>query len=71
VADEIDNANVVRLVKDGDRWCALIGPDPQRGLMGTGLNPVSALVNLTVRCAKKRWPFDDSWKPGKTRLHDA
>lgn len=71
MADEIKNANVVRLVKDGNRWLALIGPDPQTGLMGSGVNPAGALVDLAVRCAIAHWPFDATWTPGKTDFHDA
>lgn len=71
MADEIQNANVIRITRDGDRWLAVIGPDPQRGLVGSGPNPASALLALVGRCIAFRWPFDETWQPGKTSLHDA
>ena len=63
MADEIPNANVIRLVKDGNRWCALIGPDPQQGLMGTGPDPLLALYMLISHPSISTWQFDDTWRP--------
>lgn len=71
MADEIPNANVVRLALDGNRWCAVIGPDAQSGVMACGLNPESAIVALAVACVRRGWQFDPTWRPGKTSLHDA
>jgi hypothetical protein len=70
MADVIDRANVARVFKDGDRWLALIGPDAQRGVIGSGINPVSALLALAARCALLGWTFDESWEPnpGPTSL---
>jgi hypothetical protein len=63
VADEILNANVIRVTKDGDKWCALIGPDPQRGVMGFGTTPVSALWRLLARLGEHGWCWDETWRP--------
>lgn len=63
MADEVCNANVVRITRDGDRWVALIGPDPQLGLMAHGPNPVSALLSLAIEAARLGWPFDPTWTP--------
>jgi len=71
MADEIKSANVVRLVFEGGEWIALIGPDLQSGLAGRGLSAAAALVDLAVQCSIAHWPFDWTWKPGKTALHDA
>lgn len=62
MADEIRNANVIRVQRDGPRWCALIGPDLQRGVAAFGRNPVSALWGLVYRLARCGWCFDDSWR---------
>lgn len=71
MADEVRNANVVRIGQDGNAWYALIGPDPQSGLMGTGASPEAALWNLCDRVLRLGWVFDPSWQPGKTTFHDA
>lgn len=62
---------MIRLVNDHGHWIAVIGPDAQVGLVGVAATPIQALINLAVKCARHRWPFDDSWTPGKTTLHDA
>jgi hypothetical protein len=63
MADEIPNANVIRLSKDGDRWAALIGPDPQRGLLGFGSHPHEATHNLLLKCYRLGWCWDETWAP--------
>lgn len=71
MADEIRNANVIRLSRDGDRWCALVGPDLQVGRAGFGITALSALLALTMDLARHGWPFDDTWREGKTDFHSA
>ena len=63
MADEIPNANVIRVMKDGPRWCALIGPDPQRGLVEFADTPQMAVWVLMVRAKASGWVFDETWKP--------
>lgn len=63
MADEIQDANVVRIARDGDRWLALIGPDPQQGLIGSGRTAAEALRDLAERCYLLGWCFDESWRP--------
>lgn len=70
MGDEIANANVIRVVQDNGYWIATIGPDPQIGLLGVATTPIQAMINLTVQCARQRWPFDPTWQPGKTHLHE-
>lgn len=36
----------VKLFKDGDQWCALIGPDPQAGVAGFGDTEAEAIRDL-------------------------
>lgn len=61
MADEIRNANVIRLTRDGDRWCALIGPDLATGVAGFGFGPIGALFELLLKLARRGWPFDETW----------
>ena len=63
MADEILHANIIRVTKDGPRWCALIGPDPQRGLVAFGSTPALALERLALECDIRGWVFDETWKP--------
>lgn len=63
MADEFRNQNVIRVVKDGPGWIATIGPDPQRGLNGTGETPALALWSLMLMITAGHWIFDESWRP--------
>jgi len=37
---------MINLHKDGNRWCALLGPDLQAGVSGWGCSPKDALDEL-------------------------
>lgn len=63
MADEIKYQNVVRVIRDGRRWHALIGPDPQLGLLGTGPSPRRALLDLSGRMVDSGWVLDESYRP--------
>lgn len=71
MADEVRNANVVRVFRDGARWCALIGPDLQSGLAWFSDTPETALVGLSLMLALGGWHFDETWREGKTGFHSA
>lgn len=62
MADEIAKANVIRVTREGRGWCALIGPDAQVGVVGTGPSAISALFNLVWQLAKNGWCWDASWR---------
>ena len=36
----------IRIFKDGDQWCALIGEDLENGIGGFGITPVKAIEDL-------------------------
>lgn len=61
-------ANLVRVHRDGPRWLALVGEDPQRGMLGAGPSPGAALAALAAKLVA--WGFDpaaaaESWhRPG-------
>lgn len=38
----------IKVRRDGDRWCALIGVDQMVGLAGFGTTPVEALLELVA-----------------------
>jgi hypothetical protein len=64
VADEIDNANVIRLTRDdAGLWTAAIGPDDGRGRTALGPKPIDALVNLALALQWCGWVFDPTWRP--------
>jgi hypothetical protein len=63
VADEIPDANVVRLWRDpkSGKWCGLLGPADGSGLLlmerdNTG--PNGLLVNLACAAQCADWPYD-------------
>jgi len=39
----------IRVSKDGDQWCALVGPDLQEGVAGFGRTPAEAVIELERR----------------------
>lgn len=39
---------IIKITKDGDQYCALMGEDLQAGIAGFGDDPVSALIELTT-----------------------
>ena len=62
MADEVPGSNTIRVTRDGSRWCALIGPDPQRGLAAFGDHPFQAVERLLRRCHLAGWVWDESWR---------
>lgn len=50
----MDNSatNVIRLVLDGDQWCALLGEDLQKGIAGFGQTPALAVAELAQAIAQ-------------------
>jgi hypothetical protein len=46
--NELKLGDMVRLTKDGNMWCALIGDDLQTGIAGFADNPIQALLELSV-----------------------
>ncbi len=48
----------VRVFKDGDMWCALIGADLQEGVAGFGHTPAHALSELgrVLATTQSPWP---------------
>jgi len=51
----------VKVFKDGDQWCALVGEDLQEGIAGFGPNPSLALLGLLFdfegdELPQDRWP---------------
>jgi hypothetical protein len=51
----------VRIFEDGDKWCALLGPDLQEGIGGFGATPTAALRDLARRMDAEGWELE---KPG-------
>lgn len=37
---------IIKVFRDGDRWCALSGENIQEGIMGSGISPAIALTDL-------------------------
>src|SRR4051812_32804569 len=75
VADEIQDANVIRIWRelddegkpfDPDRWVARVGPEGQ-GKQAPGANPIEAAIALVSLCHNERWPFDLGWQPDHVR----
>jgi hypothetical protein len=60
VADEIPDANVVRLWHDpvGGQWHGLLGPNDGRGLTASGGSASLTLLMLAGYAIQYRWPFD-------------
>ena len=38
----------IRIFKDGDQWCALIGEDLENGIGGFGITPMDAFKDLCI-----------------------
>jgi len=38
----------IKLYRDGDQWCALVGDNIQSGLVGFGDSPIAALSRLLL-----------------------
>ena len=47
----------VKVVRDGDSIIALIGPDLQSGIAGTGETTPEALRNFDDRIERTKWPL--------------
>jgi hypothetical protein len=61
MADEIKDANVVRLWRDpaSGKWCGLLGPDDGRGLLTSKhISPFVVLATLAHHSRMRGWPFD-------------
>lgn len=43
----------IRVFKDGNQWCALVGPDLMGGVAGFGPTPIDALLELAVELMDK------------------
>jgi len=41
----------IKVKKDGDQYCALVGENLQEGIAGFGVTPASALMNLMLQNA--------------------
>lgn len=63
IADEVEKANIIRFFRDGPDWCAVIGPDPRRGLMATADHPFEAVIALVRRMYNLGWLPDETWYP--------
>lgn len=48
----------IRISKDGNQWCALIGEDLQSGIAGFGDTPSAAVFNLTKTDGFSEWSND-------------
>lgn len=55
IYEESRFADNIQVSKDGDKWCALIGPDLQTGIAGFGDTPSEAVVALTKHEAFSEW----------------
>lgn len=62
MADEIRDANVIRVHHNGYRWYAEVGPKGL-GLVADGRTAAVALASLAVKCGSLGWCFDPTWKP--------
>ncbi len=71
MGDEIKNANVIRIVKDGNSWICWIGPDFATGISATARTPAAAVYALADRISWDGWVFDPSWRPREIGYHDA
>lgn len=49
----------VSIAKDGNQWCALLGPDLQKGVGGFGNTPSEALIDLGNALEKKTNGFQE------------
>lgn len=47
-AEEKMSEIIIKITKDGDQYCALMGENLQEGIAGFGDDPVSALMVLTT-----------------------
>jgi hypothetical protein len=64
------HSNEIRLFRDGDKWCALIGPNAAEGIMGWGFRPDSALHDLAALIGIGKWECDPDWHPhSESRSH--
>lgn len=45
----------IQVFKDGNQWCAMIGPNLQEGIAGFGDVPSEAVVRLTHHEAFSEW----------------
>lgn len=46
------------LALDGDKWCALYGPDIQVGVSGFGDSPADAMLDFDLQWEKKIKPWE-------------
>jgi hypothetical protein len=60
MADEIRDANVVRLWRDpaSGKWHGLLGPADGRGLVVEGRDAPEVLTYTAWEAVGKAWPFD-------------
>lgn len=47
--------DIIKIYKDGNEWCALIGPDLSVGYAGFGSTPLDALKSLTKWLGFEEW----------------
>ena len=55
----MEDTLVISISLDGDKWCALIGGNPQEGLAGFGDSPVEALRELMSEIEMSHWNLDN------------
>ena len=65
MADEIENANVIRIWHDDavGLWRARIGPDGDAGIAFEASRPIEVICGLATVLQWYGWPFDPSWRP--------
>jgi hypothetical protein len=49
--------NIIRMIRDGDQWCALTGNDLQSGIAGFGGTPAEALRVLAEAIEEENYLF--------------
>lgn len=57
--------NTVRILKDGPRWCALIGPDLAVGVAYFGDDPMDALFGLIETLDARGYRFEGQEPDGQ------
>ena len=52
--------NLIQIYREGREWRALIGPDPEKGIIGRADSPVRALADLVFRLNITPWKFKNA-----------
>ena len=58
--------NLIQIYREDNEWRALIGSDPDNGIVGRANTPVRALADLVFRLNITPWTFEnipfESWE---------